>query len=862
VGTSIGRYTIKAQLGRGGMGDVYAAHDTELDRMAALKFLSAEGDGQRLVQEAKAASALNHPNIVTIYDVVRQERETAIAMELVEGSSLRAFCAQAPPIEQVLDWMLQIVEALAATHARGIVHGDLKPDNIMVTPARTVKILDFGLARRTPLDGQASKSTTNGLLRGTLNYLSPEQTHGKSPSRASDIFSLGVVMQELLTSRHPFLEDSPIDTAHAIAYQKAPPLPAGVPTHVVRLVRDMLSKAPEERPTATEVARRLKNLESERPSKRLSRRSVVAVVAGLVATVAAAAWWNEGGSAMFGPKPLALRRISGFKDGDLTTAAISPDGKLLAYARNEGGLLIHRLSDGQAYRTGLPEDVRPTRIVWFSGQRELLVSAAAASNPARPAAVWIVAADGPVAAQMVSQGADAAPSPDGRRLALTSPDGARIWIANRDGSNPRTVRAGIARTSFSSLVWSPGGRVVSYMVLRQVTPADQPASQSFQSVDIESEKIVADVAGLTMYSPTALPDGRILCLPWAFPAVSHGGNLIEIRTDPKSGEFRGFSKRPMPFEVEPLFSSLSVSADGSIAPLLLTSGNTKIKSATIDKTAGTISLRDIQTITSGGGDDYPHAWSADNSSVYFESNPGETFHLFRADVETRSVESIFASTGGGADVLPTLTADGRWLLFVSQGLDSKRQLLRLPASPRAGSAEVILKGTDKAIEEFRCGHIPGARCVIRGVEGDQVVYREFDALSGRGRVLGRTNLAPALLLDWDLSPDGRTVALPNHDPQNAEVRLVPLDAAAGMDERIVRIEGLKNLNGLAWAADGKGLFVSAAVASGGALFYATLDGAKHKLLDTAKVSYAVPSPDGKRIVFPERVRSNGLWTVQ
>jgi len=860
VGTSIGRYTITAQLGHGGMGDVYAAHDTELDRMAALKFLSSDGDAQRLVQEAKAASALNHPNIVTIYDVVRHERETAIAMELVEGSSLRAFCADPQPIAQVLDWMLQIVEALAATHARGIVHGDLKPDNIMVTSARSIKILDFGLARQTPLEGQASKSTTSGLLRGTLSYLSPEQTHGKSPARASDIFSLGVLMHELLASRHPFLQDSPIDTAHAIAYQKAPSLPSSVPPHIARLVRDMLSKTPGERPTASEVAQRLKDTVVQRRGRRLSRRVVWTAVTGIVAMAAAAAFWNKGEFTMFGPKPLELTRISGFNDGDLTTAAISPDGKLLAYARNEGGLFIHRLSDGQSIRTAFPPDLHVTRIVWFSGQHDLLVSASAASNPTRPPTVWIVAAKDAASARMVSQGADAAPSPDGSRLALISPDGARIWIANRDGSSPRTLRAGIARTTYSSLVWSPGGRVVSYMVLRQFPSAEPPISQSFQSVDIESEKIVADVPGLAMSSATALPDGRIISLPWAFPSVSHGGHLIEIRTDPKSGEFRGYSKRPMPFEVEGVFSNLSVSADGNVAPLLRMSGGNKIKCATIEKTDDAISLRDIQTITTGGGDDYPHAWSADSSSVYFESMTGDTFHLFRAHVDSRKVEPVFASAG--ADVLPELTSDGRWLLFVSQALDGKRQLLRLAVGPVAAPPDLILKGTGKAIEEFRCGHNPGARCVIRGVEGDQVVFRELDALTGRGRALGRTNLAPALLLDWDLSPDGHTVALPNHDPQDAEIRLLPLDAAAGMDERIVRIEGLKNLNGLAWAADGKGLFLSAALGSGGVFVYATLDGAKQKLLETTKVSFAVPSPDGKRLVFPERARSNGVWLLK
>ena len=176
TGARVGRYEITGKPGRGAMGHVYAARDTELARVVALKFLAPgiESSGssptaERLIHEAKAASALNHPNIVTVYDVVRNDREIAIAMELVEGRSLREFCDRAQPAASVIDWGRQIAQALAATHARHIVHRDIKPENVIVRLDGYVKVLDFGVARRARLPDASSVGTLAGFLGGTLN---------------------------------------------------------------------------------------------------------------------------------------------------------------------------------------------------------------------------------------------------------------------------------------------------------------------------------------------------------------------------------------------------------------------------------------------------------------------------------------------------------------------------------------------------------------------------------------------------------------------------------------------------------------------------------------------------------------------
>ncbi|MBV9498439.1 MAG: serine/threonine protein kinase [Acidobacteriaceae bacterium] len=263
AGDRIGRYEVTGKVGQGGMGSVYSARDTDLRRMAALKVL-APGLGatelatERLVREAKAASALNHPNIVTVYEVIRADGQIALAMELVEGRSLRSYCGQPQPIGRVIDWGRQVAKALAAAHEHGIVHGDIKPENLMVRPDGYIKVLDFGLARQLMPAGQAASTNFSGMPGGTLNYMSPEQTRGERPTRASDIFSLGLMLYELATSRHAFATDSPIDTAHAIAHGTPKPVSAlspKIPAAFDRLIGSMLAKDPSKRPSAEEVGK-------------------------------------------------------------------------------------------------------------------------------------------------------------------------------------------------------------------------------------------------------------------------------------------------------------------------------------------------------------------------------------------------------------------------------------------------------------------------------------------------------------------------------------------------------------------------------------------------------------------------------
>ena len=326
-------FVLQEMLGRGGMGEVWSARDGELDRPVALKFLRArsasESDPSRIVREAQAASALNHPNIVTIYGVVRCEEIAAIVMELVEGSSLATLRNAPRPIDEVLAIGAQIAQALKAAHANHIVHGDIKPENIVQRHDGLIKVLDFGLAHRVAADGIPA---THRPGFGTMRYMSPEQARSESLTAATDVFSFGLVMYELAAGRHPFAEQSAAE-AMVSNIHRTPPAPSSldrrIPAALNALILAMLAKDAWQRPSAAQVVERLDVI--KRGRARAGRRLWLAgAVAACLFTVSLA-WWLAGrrGSA----PQFANLRIEPLtsQDGWEGGPAFSPDGKSIAF---------------------------------------------------------------------------------------------------------------------------------------------------------------------------------------------------------------------------------------------------------------------------------------------------------------------------------------------------------------------------------------------------------------------------------------------------------------------------------------------------------------------------------------------------
>jgi len=359
VGQRIGRYVLTERLGEGGMGEVYAARDSDLGRPVAVKLLAPSAIGtsspvDRFIQEAKAASALNHPNIVTIYEVIHATSRLAIVMELIDGISLRRLCGSPLPMDRVLHMGEQIARALAAAHARGIVHCDIKPENLMVRPDGFVKVLDFGLAR-----DLASIASSSVLPAGTLRYMSPEQSRGEAPSQASDIFSLGIVLYELAAGTHPFESGSIFETLKALnqAEPTAPSsLNAFVPAHLDALILRMLAVDSLQRPPASEVAQLLESHFSSQParlpasggSKKRAPKSwrkrwwVASALAALLTTALAAVLWTawRTPSQLDSRQPLVQLDLD--VGDEVSQMAISPDGSQVVFLKGNQ-LVLRRL---------------------------------------------------------------------------------------------------------------------------------------------------------------------------------------------------------------------------------------------------------------------------------------------------------------------------------------------------------------------------------------------------------------------------------------------------------------------------------------------------------------------------------------
>ncbi|HEY0384936.1 MAG TPA: protein kinase, partial [Pyrinomonadaceae bacterium] len=288
-GTFIAHYRIIEPIGTGGMGAVYKAHDEKLHRIVALKVLTPEAVAQaerrrRFLQEARAASALNHPHILTVYEIGEADGKPYMATEYVQGETLRrAITSRALSIKEALEIAIQVCEGLTNAHEHGIIHRDLKPENLMLSSDGYAKILDFGLAKLTErrtsalLNNSAEKTliqvqTQDGMIMGTISYMSPEQLLGHRVDLRSDIFSFGIVLYEMATGRCPFVNDNKIDTMHAILHKEPEPphtVRAGLPLELQRILGKALAKAPKARyQTVKELLSDLKALKRDIELKR------------------------------------------------------------------------------------------------------------------------------------------------------------------------------------------------------------------------------------------------------------------------------------------------------------------------------------------------------------------------------------------------------------------------------------------------------------------------------------------------------------------------------------------------------------------------------------------------------------------
>ena len=564
VGQEIESYQIEKLLGAGGMGEVYLARDTKLDRMIALKVLPWHfvADAERLgrfQREARALSSLNHPNLVTIYEVGEANGLHFIAMELVEGRTLTSLRDKLS-VKELLAIVAQVAEALGAAHQSKIIHRDIKPDNVMVRPDGYAKVLDFGLVKLTevePVPGAAN--TQLGVAMGTLAYMSPEQAAGEPVDHRTDIWSLGVVLYELATGRKPFSTETRQATINAILSTQPPPattINAGLPADLDRILGKALDKDRELRyQTAsdfrTDLRRLLRQLDSSptvsdagSPSgvvqQFLRRRWLwpAAFAAVMILSLSVAAWWFLLRAKNAGPDWSRAARVQlTNQHGTEFFPTLAPDGRSFVYSSNQSGNfdLFEQRVGGKNPKPLTPntpsDEIEPV----FSPNGESI----AFRSTRDPAGVYVMEAGGENVRLVIAGCHHPSWSPDGKEIVCSSAGHeeapttrntfpSTLWIANVETGDKRLV----CENDAMQPSWSPNGDRIAFWFMHPSSGRSDIATVSRNGGPVEV--ITQDES--TDWNPVWSPDGKFL-----YFASDRSGNMSfwRIAIDERTGKTQG-----------------------------------------------------------------------------------------------------------------------------------------------------------------------------------------------------------------------------------------------------------------------------------------------------------------------------------
>jgi len=501
-GDVVGHYKIIEPLGKGGMGEVFVAEDSRLNRKVALKILpqllaSDPLARQRFEREAQAVAALNHPGIVTIHSVEEIEHRLFLTMELVDGRPLaEAIPRGGMPLDQLLRIGIEVADAMAAAQQRGITHRDVKPANIMISPSGRAKVLDFGLAKLHEAEAAqagddltrmttSSGLTGEGRIVGTVAYMSPEQAEGKPVDPRSDIFSLGVVLHEMATGQRPFKGDTNVSVISSIIKDTPPPITdtnPDLPADLARIVRRCLAKSPDRRyQTAADLRNELEELKQDtatgavtvvRPTPKRRGRAGMAIAAIAVLLATFTAWFvlSKRPVGPQGSPAFAIDQMSRLTStGSALMAAMSPDGRYVVHVKGETGglgLWIRQTATSSDVRIVPPADVRFDGLVFSPDGNYIYYSYYAPEGGV--ASLYRLPLLGGTAQKLVEDiDSPVTFSPDGKRFAFLRGSMTRgtteALIADADGGNARSLATAPNGDKFQSdgLSWSPdGGRIL------------------------------------------------------------------------------------------------------------------------------------------------------------------------------------------------------------------------------------------------------------------------------------------------------------------------------------------------------------------------------------------------------------------
>jgi serine/threonine protein kinase/Tol biopolymer transport system component len=992
LGKTISHYRILERLGGGGMGVVYKAEDTRLHRFVALKFLpeALARDRQaleRFQREAQAASALNHPNICTIYDIGDFEGQPFIAMEFLEGATLRDLVGagvappwsggqgdvptRAPqepalsaakgmplPTDRMLDLAIQIADGLDAAHQKGITHRDIKPANIFVTTRGQAKILDFGLAKlggsagvpptsfaqrgpgeagETPaLPGQDAPTasidpdhlTSPGTALGTVAYMSPEQARGELVDARTDLFSLGAVLYEMATGQRAFSGASTAVIFDGILHKSPTPpaqLKPAVPAEMERIISKALEKDRDLRyHTAGDLRADLKRLKRDTDSGRsagvspavagasrptqetehgqervlrgekdaratagetptlrqeptpdsviiaglIKRHKKAAIgVAAFVVALVGLAWFLTHRAPP--PQPsveLTQKRLTfNSSDNAVQSAAISPDGKYLAYS-DPAGIHVKLLSTGDERLIPRPAGLSAGAYwlvgSWFPDGTQLL------ADTYQPGgghlSMWAVSVLGQSARELREGAGVWEVSPDGTHIAFSPEPGPsseirEIWVMGNQGENPQKVLALGESEWFASLHWSPDGQRLAY-IREQRTP--DKYQTSIETCDLKGTNRTLVVPGTDLWLRDSfwLPGGRMVYSRQESPG-SNDDNLWQIGVDSQAGTPASKPKRITQWAGSSL-GNLIASADGKRLTLQKTTYQKQVYVGELGAKGTRMNLP--RRLTNDEASDEPMAWTADSKAVLFTSDRNGTMGIFKQAISQDTAEPLVAGPRGSG--FPRLSADGAWILYLefpkTVGPSTPIRLMRIPVSG-GGVPQFVLE--TRIFLGFKCARSPASLCVIVEESQDRkrLTLTACDPLKGRGKVLQTIETDPTV--SWAgaaPSPDGTTFAISRAGEAEIHIRLLSF---SGGSDREITATGWPNLTGLDWSPDGKGLYCGSVSPQSRTLLYVDLKGNAQVLWQYKGAGgeiWGIPSPDGRYLAIRGDVINSNVWMLE
>lgn len=849
AGTRLGPYEILSTIGAGGMGEVYRARDPRIGREVAVKVLPSHfsSDPERLTRfehEARAAGLLNHPNILSIYDIGTENGLPYLVSELLQGETLRRKLSDGPlPVRKVIDFALQIAHGLSAAHEKAIVHRDLKPENLFITKDGRLKILDFGLAKLTHPEvsgSQLTQATTAthqtepGAVLGTVVYMSPEQVRGLKVDYRSDIFAFGSVLYEMLSGKRPFQGESHVEVMHAILKSEPPDLlqsNSNIPPALERIVRRCLEKEPDHRFQSTsDLAFALEALSVSSASTTGLRatkspiRFVRYLVAFAVFAAAASGFFYAGkkwgsstvpASAFLSPS-FSWERMT-FRRGYVDGGAFSPDGQTLVYSADWGPVAFSqevyfsRLGSPEARSLGL----RNAKVLSVSSKGDLAVLLKESVLAQMPFA-------GGVPREILEGARDADWSPDGKGLAVIHQNKIEFPIGKELYRSQHHL---------SEISFSPKGDLIAFIEMRV------PGIGSLYIVDLNGKATKLYEADMTA--------GASGSMGLAFSAT---GDEIWFGARPKKGTgqvlcsvtLSGQFKEVLPLNGH--FRLFDISKDGLI---LLSRAETRAGMVYFTPAEG--KERDVSWLSGSLLMDI----SKDGKVLLFTENADRAGDVDRV-AYIRNVDSPDAVRLG--DGWPwDLSPDGRWVLALLKG-----SVVLLPTG--AGQARTLSQGWEESIAVF----FP---------DGKRILFYALKQGSSKGRIyvqdIGGGEPKPVtpegVYLDNfgsdAVSPDGKYFVGYDDD---IGCRLYPVEGGEPRE-----IKGLESGESpLFWSPDGTAIYVESGIPS--RVFRIDLQTGRRQLWkeltpsDPVGVHYVGPkfTPDGKTYAYAYARTLSDLYVIE